>query len=110
VSKGIQINKKRNGNHAQHGLGVPSSPLTNSVQENFRGFTYHGGESVTAAMTAGVAGRTRAQAKEEEEEAVEDEEAPEVTTEDEFEDVGRSAGRYANERRKARFGDEDDFS
>jgi hypothetical protein len=113
VSKGIQINKKRNGNHAQHGLALPSSPLTNSVQENFRGFTYHGGESVAAAMTAGVnglAGRTRAQAKEEQEEAVEDEEVPEVTTEDEFEDVGRSAGRYANTRRKARFGDEDDFS
>lgn len=113
VSKGIQINKKRNGNHTQHGLAIPSSPLTNSVQENFRGFTYHGGESVAAAMTAGVnglAGRTRAQAKEEQEEAVEDEEVPEVTTEDEFEDVGRSAGRYANTRRKARFGDEDDFS
>ncbi|KIM45830.1 hypothetical protein M413DRAFT_16670 [Hebeloma cylindrosporum] len=112
VSKGIQINKKRNGNHtAQHGLGVPSSPLTNSVQENFRGFTYHGGESVSAAMTAGVnglAGRARAQ---DEEEAVEDEEVSEVTTEDEFEDVGRSAGRYANNtRRRARFGDEDDFS
>lgn len=64
-------------------------------------------------MTAGVnglAGRTRAQEKEEQEEAVEDEEVPEVTTEDECEDVGRSAGRYANTRRKARFGDEDDFS
>jgi len=111
VSKGIQINKKRNGNHAPHGLGIPGSPLTNSVQENFKGFTYHGGESVAAAMTVGVnglAGRTRAQAKQEEEEAVEDE-VSEVTTEDEFEDVGRSAGRYANTR-KARFGDEDDFS
>jgi len=112
LSKGIQINKKRNGNHAPHGLGIPSSPLTNSVQENFKGFTYHGGESVAAAMTAGVnglAGRTRAQAKQEEEEAVEDGDVSEVTTEDEFEDIGRSAGRYANTR-KARFGDEDDFS
>ena len=42
----------------------------------------------------------QARKKADEENAVDDEEAPEVTTEDEFEDTGRSAGRYANMRRK----------
>ncbi|KAF8640120.1 hypothetical protein AX17_001356 [Amanita inopinata Kibby_2008] len=84
--RGIQIKPKRR-------REVAGSPLTRSVQEKFKGFTYSGGESyIPPALQA------RSQA--EEEHAVDDEDAPEVTTEDEFEDTGRSAGRYANMRRK----------
>ncbi|KAF8897307.1 kinase-like domain-containing protein [Infundibulicybe gibba] len=78
-AQGIQIKPKKK---KQDTVG---SPLTKSVQDNFRGFTYSGGESVVAPQ---------------EDTAVDDEEVPEVTTEDEFEDFGRSAGRYANMRRK----------
>ncbi|KAH9482608.1 Serine/threonine-protein kinase SCH9 [Psilocybe cubensis] len=102
-SQGIQIKRPK---RAKEPAG---SPLTNSVQENFRGFTYHGGESVGAPLSMFAASRRRAA----EEEAVADEEAPEVTTEDEIEDVGRSAGRYANNRRNGRtpmFDDDDMLS
>lgn len=69
------------------------SPLTNSIQENFRGFTYSGGESVVTPMS--LMGRG---GPDDEDEAVADEEIQEVTTEDEFE--GESfAGRYSNRRR-----------
>lgn len=76
---------------------VAGTPLTNSVQENFRGFTYSGRESVV--VPTGVLAQ-RAQQKAKEEEAVDDEEEPGVTTEDEVEDTRRSAGRYANMRKK----------
>jgi len=69
------------------------TPLTNSVQENFRGFTYSGRESVV--VPAGVLAQ-----KAKEEEALDDEDEPGVTTEDEVEDTRRSAGRYANMRKK----------
>ncbi|KAF8665581.1 hypothetical protein AX16_000039 [Volvariella volvacea WC 439] len=88
TSRSIQINKPKKKKDAA------GSPLTNSVQENFRGFTYHGRESVVAPM--GVLGRRAA----EEDSAVDNEEVPDVTTEDEFEDTSKSAGRYANARRK----------
>lgn len=83
--EGIQINKRK-----KHDLS--GSPLTNSVQENFRGFTYSGGESVMTSM--GVPGRV-----ETEDEAVDDEETPELTTEDEFEDEEHFAGRYSKSRK-----------
>ncbi|KAF8901721.1 kinase-like domain-containing protein [Gymnopilus junonius] len=90
--QGIQIKRpKRSKNLA-------STPLTNSVQENFRGFTYHGGESLVTSMAQGRQDRNGHTT--DDGEAVDDEEATEVTTEDEFEDVGRSAGRYANARRQ----------
>ncbi|KAF9057362.1 kinase-like domain-containing protein [Panaeolus papilionaceus] len=38
-------------------LDVAGTPLTNSVQENFRGFTYHGRESVVNSMMANAAAR-----------------------------------------------------
>ena len=75
------------------------SPLTNSVQENFIGFTYHGGESVAAPRREYFSARRAAQAEREAEHAVEDADADDAqgaTTEDELEDVGRSAGRYAH--------------
>jgi serine/threonine protein kinase SCH9 len=84
--RGIQIKKKRK--------DVAGSPLTNSVQEKFKGFTFSGGDSIVPPSAL------QARKKADEENAVSDEEAPEVTTEDEFEDTGRSAGRYANMRRK----------
>jgi hypothetical protein len=89
--------------------GVVGSPLTNSVQENFIGFTYHGGESV-AAPRKDYFQQRRAESGGGEEEAVADEDAPEVTTEDEFEDAGRSAGRYAHVRRNGGSFDEEDMS
>ncbi|KAF8164990.1 kinase-like domain-containing protein [Crassisporium funariophilum] len=89
--QGIQIKRQRN-------KVVASSPLTNSVQEKFRGFTYSGGESLIAPMVSAMA--KKGADKDKDEEAVDDEETPEVTTEDEFEDYGRSAGRYANARKK----------
>lgn len=76
---------------------MAGTPLTNSVQENFKGFTYSGGESVV--VPPGVLAQQAAQ-KQKEDEAVDDEEEPEVTTEDEVEDTKMSAGRYANLRRK----------
>ncbi|KAF7433290.1 hypothetical protein PC9H_005240 [Pleurotus ostreatus] len=69
------------------------TPLTNSVQENFRGFTYSG-ESVVQPP----AGRLKNGA--EASEAVDDEEVPDENTEDEAEDTARPAGRYAHARRK----------
>ncbi|PPQ74733.1 hypothetical protein CVT24_003861 [Panaeolus cyanescens] len=38
-------------------LEIAGTPLTSSVQENFRGFTYHGGESVINSMMANAAAR-----------------------------------------------------
>ncbi|KAG2158890.1 kinase-like domain-containing protein [Suillus bovinus] len=72
---------------------VAGSPLTNSIQEKFRGFTYSGGESV---VMQGIMGR---EPDDDEDEAVADEEVTEVTTEDEFEDRESFAGRYSNRRR-----------
>ncbi|KAF8974603.1 kinase-like domain-containing protein [Flammula alnicola] len=102
--QGIQIKRQK------HKKDAASSPLTNSVQENFRGFTYHGGESLVAPRKEYFQQRRKANGLngDEEEEAVEDQEATEVTTEDEFEDVGRSAGRYANARRNGTGFDYDD--
>ncbi|KAF8333327.1 Pkinase-domain-containing protein [Amanita rubescens] len=85
--RGIQIKRKKRKDAA-------GSPLTNSVQEKFKGFTFSGGDSIVPPSAL------QARKKADEENAVDDEEAPEVTTEDEFEDTGRSAGRYANMRRK----------
>lgn len=71
-----------------------SSPLTQSVQAEFRGFTYSGGESIIT--PAGVMGR---RGEGGDEEAVEDEEVQEPTTEDEYEDE-QAVGRYSTARRQ----------
>lgn len=96
-SQGIEIKRQRNKTTA-------SSPLTSSVQENFRGFTYSGGESLIPPMLSAL-GKT-----EKHDEAVDDEEFLEITTDDEAEDTETSAGRYANARRKNGFRDDDDMS
>lgn len=72
----------------------PSSPLTQSVQAEFRGFTYSGGESVVT--PAGMMGQ---RGKGGDEEVVDDDEIQEPTTEDEYEDE-QAVGRYANARRQ----------
>lgn len=73
------------------------SPLTSSVQENFRGFTYHGGESVVPDGAAGVL----KEHAEDGEQAVRDEEFYPVEDDDEG-----PVGRYADRRRN---GDYDGF-
>jgi len=83
-SQGIQISKPKK-------RELAGSPLTNSVQENFRGFTYSGESVVTP---TGVFGRE----VESEDEAVDDQETTEITTEDEFEDES-FAGRYSKVRK-----------
>ncbi|KAK7470891.1 Serine/threonine-protein kinase [Stygiomarasmius scandens] len=88
-AKGVAINGKTKKEPNAPG----STPLTNSVQENFRGFTYHG-ESVQQHADAFTARFKDRHVTDEEEDP------HEVTTEDEFEDFGKSAGRYANARRK----------
>ncbi|TFY83934.1 hypothetical protein EWM64_g52 [Hericium alpestre] len=83
-SQGITIAKKRRGRDT-----TGSPPLTSSVQEHFRGFTFSGeGESL---ITQAV-GRLEEQ---DDDPAVDDEEVQEPTTEDEAEDDGTFAGRYA---------------
>ncbi|KAJ7179344.1 Pkinase-domain-containing protein [Mycena filopes] len=71
------------------------SPLTNSVQENFRGFTYSGGESVIA-PTGILAMRAATKTPDSER----DGDDSTGNTEDEFEDPAKPAGRYAHKRRK----------
>jgi len=94
--KGVTINRGSGGSKGSRGRRDESPPLTNSVQENFRGFTYHGedaGDLISAAIGK-LRGETGA------EDAVEDEELLEPTTEDEVEDDAKPAGRYANQRRR----------
>ena len=91
-SRGIDMPKSRKEKPA-----VP--PLTSSVQENFRGFTYHG-ESIVA-PPAGMLAQKDAQ-----EEAVDEAESPYPTTDDEVEDDA-PAGRYA--KAKGRGGEFDGF-
>ena len=69
------------------------SPLTSSVQENFRGFTYHGESVVPAA--AGMLGDARGGVDEDAVSPHEEEE--EVNTDDELADE-RPVGRYARRR------------
>jgi serine/threonine protein kinase SCH9 len=61
-AKGIDIGQRKK---------ARESPLTSSVQENFRGFTYHGGESI---VPAGGAGILKEDADKVQEQAVHDEE------------------------------------
>lgn len=82
-SQGIQIKRIKQPN-------VAGTPLTNSVQENFRGFTYSGGESFVA-----PAGFSR----EDDESEDDDDGAYEPTTEDEYEDES-FVGRYSSRGRR----------
>ncbi|KAG6880075.1 hypothetical protein C0992_006887 [Termitomyces sp. T32_za158] len=98
-TQGIQIRPKKKSPE------FTGSPLTNSVQANFRGFTYSGGESVVVPPSHlrrhAEAEAERAREREREDEAaVEDEEIGMPSTDDEFGEFGKPGGRYANARRK----------
>ena len=94
TTPGIQIEKKQRGRDL-----ASSPPLTNSVQENFRGFTYSGeSESLITRVV------NRLAEKESREAAVADEDVTYPTTDDETLDVSTHAGRYSN-----RHGYLDDF-
>ena len=85
TTPGIQIQPKRRGRDV-----ASSPPLTNSVQENFRGFTYSGeSESLIARVV------NRLTEKENREAAVADEEITYPTTDDEALDSSTHAGRYS---------------
>jgi serine/threonine protein kinase SCH9 len=98
--KGLSINRGSGGSKGSRGRR-DSPPLTSSVQENFRGFTYHGEDAgdLIAAAIGKLRGENRA------EEAVDDDESQEPTTEDEVEDHANPAGRYANQRRRGQIDD-----
>ncbi|KAI0307259.1 serine/threonine protein kinase [Multifurca ochricompacta] len=82
---GIKIQQKRRGRDL-----AASPPLTNSVQENFRGFTYSGeSESLIARVV------TRLTEKDNRENAVADEDVAYPTTDDEALDASTHAGRYS---------------
>ncbi|TRM68345.1 putative serine/threonine protein kinase [Schizophyllum amplum] len=83
---GIEIKQKK-----QRKAATQESPLTSSVQEKFKGFTYSGEGSVLNGSA--MAGRRGAESGGEEE-------GPEPTTEDEIDDTGKSAGRYSKTRRR----------
>jgi len=93
TTPGIQIKQK------QRERGITSSPpLTSSVQENFRGFTYSGeSESLITRVVNRLAEKER-------EGAVADEEVTYPTTDDEALDASTHAGRYSK-----RHGYLDDF-
>ena len=92
--KGIEIAKSRKKRDE-------APPLTNSVQENFRGFTYHG-ESIVAPPAGMLA------LKEPEAESEAEPESPYPTTDDEV-DSDSPAGRYAKSRRRGGDADADAF-
>ncbi|KAG8722808.1 hypothetical protein FRC08_007756 [Ceratobasidium sp. 394] len=83
---GVEIKGAARKKNAQHG-----SPLTKSVQENFRGFTYSGESMVAAA--AGVLGEDLGLSDEE------DDEEGEAGTDSEWEDEA-PAGRYSGRTNK----------
>lgn len=99
--KGVTIKRGSGGSKGSRGR-KDSPPLTSSIQENFRGFTYHGEDA--GDLIAAAIGKLRGENGTEE--AVDDDELQEPTTEDEVEDHTNPAGRYANQRRR---GHVDDF-
>jgi hypothetical protein len=95
-AKGVEIRNKDAARKAGRERG---SPLTKSVQENFRGFTYSGESMVAAA--AGVLGEDLDIDSEEDEE----DDAGEAGTDSEWEDEA-PAGRYSGTR-KSKKGEDD---
>jgi serine/threonine protein kinase SCH9 len=88
TTPGIQIQPKRRERDI-----ASSPPLSNSVQENFRGFTYSGeSESLITRVV------NRLAEKDSHEAAVADDDVPYPTTDDEVLDAGTHAGRYAKRR------------
>lgn len=98
-AKGIEIGKAKKKKEE-----VAQSMISNSMQENFKGFSFSGGESVHVPHS--MANRL-AQEKSNVEAAVADEELAEPTTEDEVDDDQTHGGRYANAKRRGIGFDED---
>jgi len=99
--KGVTIKRGSGSSKGSKGRRENSPPLTNSIQDHFRGFTYHGedaGDLISAAI-----GKLRGEAGMED--AVDDVELQEPTTEDEVENDSSPAGRYANQRRRGQIDD-----
>ena len=84
--------------------GRAESPLTRSVQENFRGFTYHGGESVVGTMHTAMREREALKKKEQaKNEKEEDEEASRSSEDTEkYVDPEISVGRYSQRSSRSR--------
>ena len=103
ATPGIQIQQKKRGQD-----GASSPPLTNSVQENFRGFTYSG---ESESLIARVVTRLTEKEKEEKsrESAVAEEEVTFLTTDDEALDASRHAGRYSKRHGDGYLSDFDDI-
>ncbi|KAF5393779.1 hypothetical protein D9757_000228 [Collybiopsis confluens] len=97
TANGIDIDT--NGRHSKRHQQPAGTPLTSSVQENFRGFTYSGGESVSTHADA-FASRNGMNVEDDDNDDDYVDVDEEMGTEDEFEDFGKSAGRYANMRKK----------
>ncbi|SJL01708.1 related to SCH9-serine/threonine protein kinase involved in stress response and nutrient-sensing signaling pathway [Armillaria ostoyae] len=93
-SKGVDIKKAKTGKRKSGNSGR-GSPLTSSVQEKFRGFSYSGGESLRDEME--IRTKVNGNGKSDDEGG---QSGPEPTTEDEYEDFSRSAGRYARGKRR----------
>ncbi|KAG7097269.1 hypothetical protein E1B28_004635 [Marasmius oreades] len=93
------IEKVNGGRKKKRSREDGGSPLTSSVQENFRGFTYSG-ESVTNHADAFMHIRKGRNTTADDEDDMDGRSAADPNTEDEFEDFGKSAGRYAHARRK----------
>ncbi|KAF8916764.1 kinase-like domain-containing protein [Mucidula mucida] len=93
-SKGVDIKGGKKPSRGSKGKGSTGrgSPLTSSVQDNFKGFSFSG-ESVMDDLEIRLRANGHGGNKS-------DEEGAEPTTEDEYEDFSRSAGRYARGRRK----------
>ncbi|KAH9966046.1 kinase-like domain-containing protein [Russula dissimulans] len=101
ATSGIQIQQKKRGRD-----GASSPPLTNSVQENFRGFTYSG---ESESLIARVVTRLTEKEKESREDAVVDDEVTYPTTDDEALDASRHAGRYSKRHGDGYLSDFDDI-
>lgn len=106
MAKEIDINrggKKKDGSGMGVGMGGGESPLTKSVQEHFRGFTYHG-ESVggTGGLHGVMASRGKNTEEEKARESEPEEEGKGAITEEEYEDFEKSAGRYSEYTEKRR--------
>jgi serine/threonine protein kinase SCH9 len=101
-SKKLSLSRQSSGNSGRGGgiaitksnpkrtTSGTESVLSHSMQENFKGFTFSGGESVGALTGRGGASSGNISGAESGEDA----------TTDDDDDIGRSAGRYANTRRK----------
>jgi serine/threonine protein kinase SCH9 len=89
---GIQITGMKNGKKRNGRAASGESVLSNSMQENFRGFTFSGGESVSVGVLSGRAAK---------EDALSPTSGGESGGEEsEFEDFAKSVGRFASKQRK----------